>query len=112
MSTIKRLREIGSLDTTISCYSSDSHIESEKAQEVQEIFWNEIVVDKRFEDGGRWSNFETTIIKITEGEEVAYFLTTEERPATEQQEGGDFTFLFYEVEPIQVTVTQYQEKGN
>jgi hypothetical protein len=38
---------------------------------------------------------------------VAHFSVNRERPATEMQEGGDFTFEFAEVVPQEVTVIRY-----
>ena len=41
---------------------------------------------------------------------MAYFELWEEVPATELQEGGDFSYGFHEVVPQEVTVTQYVVK--
>lgn len=67
-------------------------------------------VDSRFEEGGRWSNYETNIYKIESDGEVVYFELWREVPATEMQEGGDFSYGFYEVVPIEVTVIEYLHK--
>jgi hypothetical protein len=110
MSTIARLREIGSFDGSKGWYSDrDPRIE-----EIEDLLYEGKVVHSEFEDGGRWSNYETEIYEIEEfngdSHEVAYFLKMEERPATESQEGMDTQFEFYEVEPYQVTVTKYRGK--
>jgi hypothetical protein len=64
-------------------------------------------VDETFEDGGRWSNYETEVFKVKEGEEVAYFEISREVPATECQDGGDFTMELHEVKPKEVIKTEY-----
>jgi hypothetical protein len=108
MSEIQRLRDIGSLDGSVSFYSSSDNGFREKVEEVECILDGGTVVDREFEEGGRWSNYETTIHKLTEGDEVAYFLVMQERPATESQDGMDCQFEFYEVEPYEVTITKYR----
>lgn len=69
-------------------------------------------VDSTFEDGGRWTNFETNVHEITQGDEVAYFSICREVPATESQEGGDFMVSIEEVIPQEVTVIKYVSKPN
>jgi hypothetical protein len=107
MSEIQRLREIGVLEGSISYYSSDNDFR-EKVEEVEYILEGGSVVEREFEEGGRWSNYETTIFKLTEGDEVAYFRTYQERPATESQDGMDLWFSFDEVEPYEVTITKFR----
>lgn len=65
-------------------------------------------VHEEFEDGGRWSNYRTTVYKVTEGDEVAYFSVCREEPATEMQDGGDFSLSFYEVQPKEKTIIVYE----
>ncbi|MCU6709313.1 hypothetical protein M6D81_11405 [Paenibacillus sp. J5C_2022] len=68
-------------------------------------------VDEEFEDGGRWSNYRTTVHKIEEESgTVAYFSLWRELPATEIQDGGDFSYELDEVVPREVTVTRYVAK--
>jgi hypothetical protein len=67
-------------------------------------------VDRDFEEGGRWHNVESNVFKVEQNGEVAYFELWREVPATELQEGMDFAFGFYEVEPKEVTVIQYVRK--
>lgn len=67
-------------------------------------------VENSFEEGGRWSNYETTVYKVEENKVTAYFRMTEEIPATEMQEGGYFDYSFDEVEPKEVTVIKYVKK--
>lgn len=64
-------------------------------------------VHNEFEEGGRWSNYKINVYKIDCDGEVAYFELWEEVPASEMQEGGDFSYGFYEVVPKEVTVVQY-----
>ncbi|SER88149.1 hypothetical protein [Psychrobacillus sp. OK032] len=68
------------------------------------------VVDTIFEEGGRWSNYETKIFEVVEGDETAYFELFREVPASETQEGQDSQWSFGEVEPKEVTVIQYVAK--
>lgn len=68
-------------------------------------------VDETFEDGGRWTNYRTTVWKIEEESgSVAYFSLWRELPATEIQDGGDFSYELDEVVPREVTVTRYVTK--
>lgn len=67
-------------------------------------------VDETYEDGGRWTNYRTTVYRVSESEEVAYFSLWRELPATESQDGGDFSYELSEVVPQEVTVTRYVAK--
>ncbi|WP_010495019.1 hypothetical protein [Paenibacillus elgii] len=68
-------------------------------------------VQTEFDEGGRWTNVETVVYKVTENSGAeAYFRVWREVPATEMQDGGDFTFGIREVEPLEVTVLQYVAK--
>lgn len=68
-------------------------------------------VHSEFEDGGRWHNVETTIYKVEQNEEFAYFGFTRDVPASESQDGMDLYWNFFEAEPKEVTVIQYVAKG-
>lgn len=65
-------------------------------------------VEDSFEEGGRWTNYEHTVYKITDGKDEAYFQLTQEVPATEMQEGGGFFWSFYEVIPKEVVKTVFE----
>lgn len=68
-------------------------------------------VDESFEDGGRWTNYRTKVYRITETDgSVAYFSLWRELPATEIQDGGDFSYELEEVEPKEVTTIRYVTK--
>jgi hypothetical protein len=47
-------------------------------------------VDETFSEGGRWSNYRTRVFRYYFKSEHVYFKVTEEVPASESQEGGDF----------------------
>ncbi|UNL92808.1 hypothetical protein CPY53_04205 [Paenibacillus polymyxa] len=65
-------------------------------------------VATEYGEGGRWTTTEEVTYKVTQADgKVAHFLVNRERPATEMQEGGDFTFEFAEVIPQEVTITRY-----
>lgn len=65
-------------------------------------------VSEKHGKGGRWTTTVETVYKITQDDgKVAHFSLYRERPATEMQEGGDFTFGFSEVVPQEVTVIRY-----
>jgi hypothetical protein len=73
-----------------------------------------VEVQREYHEGGRWSNYESTVFKVTEvtdeyTAEVAYFKIFEEVPATESQDGGDFMFEMNEVVPYQVVETKYRK---
>ncbi|MER2007435.1 MAG: hypothetical protein ABS939_08275 [Psychrobacillus sp.] len=105
MSYIKKLRELGSFNGSWSYYS-----ERDERLDVLESLDFEKVVHSEFKDYGRWSNYETKVYEITEGEEVAYFEYGEEIPATESQEGMDCSFHFREVKPKEVIKVIYVAK--
>ncbi|WP_337102370.1 hypothetical protein [Paenibacillus sp. YIM B09110] len=67
-------------------------------------------VDEEYEDGGRWTNYRTKVYRVEEAGEVAYFSLWRELPATEMQDGGDFSYELTEVVPKEVTVIQYVTK--
>lgn len=69
--------------------------------EIEEVY-------EEHSEGGRWTTAVETVYKISQDDgKVAHFRLYRERPATEMQEGGDFTFGFCEVVPRPVTVVQY-----
>lgn len=69
-------------------------------------------VDHSFSEGGRWSNFETTVYHIfskIDGEHQSVYLSVkEEKPATELQDGGDFETDFEIVYPHKIEKTVYK----
>jgi hypothetical protein len=67
------------------------------------------VVDETFEDGGRWSNYRTRVFKFYHNREHVYISVSEEIPATEIQDGGDFGDPQIEqVYPHKVETTVYK----
>ena len=88
------------------------YTDNEKVREIDDLLYDSDAreVDNSFQDGGRWSNYETTVFKVQEHGEVAYFKEVREVPATEMQEGGYFTYFFTEVVPKEVTVVKYVDK--
>lgn len=67
-------------------------------------------VDETFEDGGRWSNYRTRVFRgRVAGEGFVYVEVTDELPATEMQDGGDFMDPeIMRVYPHEVTTTVYK----
>lgn len=61
-------------------------------------------VYKKFEEGGRWSNYETNVYKITDD---LYIEVYEEVPATEMQAGGYFSVSISKVKPQEKVVIEY-----
>lgn len=65
-------------------------------------------VHEEFEDGGRWSNYQTKIYEVVEdGGKAAYFSVWREVPATEMQDGMDLALAIEEVVPQLVMTTEY-----
>lgn len=108
---IETLRNLGSID---GCKEYGNYDENLETLELLDTWrpkgYTLEKVDSTFEDLGRWSNYETTVYKVTENGEVAYFEYGQEVPATESQDGMDLSYHFHEVEPKEVTVIQYVEK--
>lgn len=88
---------------------------AEKHREINDILdaykpegYEVTTVDTSYEEGGRWSNYETAVDKVTQADgKVAYFSVRREVPATEMQEGGWLSVNIKEVIPKEVTVTKY-----
>ena len=55
-----------------------------------EYFENEHCVHEEFEEGGRWSNYETKVYRHWHDSEFVYISIHKEVPASESQDGGDF----------------------
>ena len=65
-------------------------------------------VHSEYEDGGRWSNYETKVYRFWHNSESVYYQISKEVPATEIQEGGDFGDPeITQVYPKEVTTTIY-----
>lgn len=65
-------------------------------------------VESTFEDGGRWTNYKTEVYRVTQDDgKVAYFRVDREVPATEMQDGGDFSVSIDEVVPKEVVRIEY-----
>lgn len=64
-------------------------------------------VDSEFEDGGRWSNYQTNVYRVEQDGQVAHFSVWREVPATESQDGMDLALEINEVVPEEVTVIKY-----
>lgn len=107
MSVINRLRELDGFSDFTSFFSDSKA--NEVREEVEDLLYDSDteVVDHSFEEGGRWSNYENTVYKVVENGEAMYVRITQEVPATEQQEGGDFLYEIDEVFPREVTKTIY-----
>jgi len=82
---------------------------SDEVDEIEDLLYGAKAteVHSEFEDGGRWSNYETTVHKVEENGKVAYFSVWQEVPATEMQDGGEFAYSFSEVVPKEVITTVY-----
>lgn len=65
-------------------------------------------VESTFEDGGRWSNYQTDVYQVTQEDgKVAYFQIGRDVPATEMQDGMDLSTIIREVVPKEVVRTKY-----
>ncbi|MBH0358973.1 hypothetical protein COM06_19945 [Bacillus toyonensis] len=65
-------------------------------------------VHSEYEDGGRWSNYETKVYRFWHNSESVYYQISKEIPATEIQDGGDFGDPeITQVYPKEVTTTIY-----
>ena len=60
------------------------------ARDLADYFENENCVHEEFEEGGRWSNYETKVYRHWHNSEFVYVSIHKEVPASETQEGGDF----------------------
>ncbi|MGF2820211.1 hypothetical protein ACQUF8_14655 [Bacillus subtilis] len=110
---IEELRGYGDVDGILECGSGDRTFRS--INELLDVYkpegYSSKEVRNAFEDCGDWSNYETSVYEVTEGEEIAYFELGVERPATEYQDGMDLSYHFREVIPQEVTVIKYVAKG-
>ena len=84
----------------------DGMEDGEKA-ELIEVAGEQVRED--FEEGGRWSNYRTRIYKFSYEGEFVFISISDEVPATEMQEGGDFMKPEIEqVFPHKVETTVYK----
>lgn len=72
---------------------------------VEEEIENVEKLEDEMTGDSRWSIFHRAVFK--RGDE--YVALDYETPATEYQEGGDFSHEFYVVEPYEVTVTKFRK---
>lgn len=117
MSLIKTLRDLGDFDGTTSYYGG----RDERLDELEELtsynpryskeLYSVKVVHEKFEDQGRWSNYETKVYEVLEDGEIAYFEYGLEVPATESQDGMDCSFHFLEVVPKEIIAVKYVPKN-
>lgn len=66
------------------------------------------MVDEKFEDGGRWSNYRIMVFKVRIKYEDYYIKVRKEQPATEMQEGGDFSTDIWLVEKKKIETYVYE----
>jgi len=107
MSVIEKLRS----------FHGENGIQNDIYNEIDDILdaykpagYSVVKVKVELEEGSRWSNWKTTIYKVTENGEEAYFSFDQEVPATECQEDMDLSYSFHEVVPQEVTTIQYVVK--
>lgn len=105
---IKQLRKFEGHDGYWRYYGSQEETDTPDIIESLLYMAKATEVDSSFEEGGRWSNYETTVNKVEEDGEVAYFEVIREVPGSESQDGMDLTYQFNEVYPHVVTTTIYK----
>lgn len=96
-------------DEIESHFTSDNYDSDEMWEVIEMLGEHGKEVERTFEQGGRWSNYETVVYAVEAPEqEERYFALTREVPATEMQDGGDFTWDFTEVYRKEKTVIVYE----
>lgn len=108
INVIEKLRELIGDDY-------EGNVRDEQSRNIRDILdaykpkgYETKVVDESFEEGGRWSNYETEVYYVKQGDgKTAYFSVCREIPATEMQEGGDFSVYVREVVPKEVVKIEY-----
>lgn len=118
MSFIEELRALGSFDGVIEGFARRDY--DERLETVDELDsynpkyskkpYTVRLVEEKFEDQSRWSNYETKVYKVEQDGEVAYFEYGCEKPATESQDGMDLSYHFLEVIPVPITIFKYVAK--
>lgn len=84
-----------------------------EVEEIEELLYEADAqeVDESFTEGSRWSNYRTTVYRVVadepDGREF-FFAAHTEVPATEMQDGGDFSYEFNEVYKTEKTVIVYE----
>lgn len=73
-----------------------------------EIIESEEMIDETFEDGGRWSNYRIMVFKVKIKYQDYYIKVRKEQPATEMQEGGDFSTDIWLVEKKKIETYVYE----
>ncbi|MEI2280733.1 hypothetical protein [Paenibacillus polysaccharolyticus] len=86
----------------------ETHEDVSALLEIKRKEYTSVNVESTFEDGGRWTNYKTDVYRVTQDDgQVAYFQIGREVPATEMQEGGDFSVTIDEVVPKEVVKVEY-----
>jgi hypothetical protein len=86
----------------------ETHEEVDALLDIRRKGYTSENVESTFEDGGRWTNYKTDVYRVTQdGGEVAYFQIGREVPATEMQDGMDFSVTIDEVVPKEVVRVEY-----
>lgn len=94
----------------IESYFTSDNYDNERLCEVIDMMEDHgTVVDNSFEEGGRWSNYETNVYAVeVPNDDTRYYALTQEVPATEMQDGGDHSWGFKEVHRKEKTVIVYE----
>lgn len=82
-----------------------------EVEEIEELLYEADAqeVDESFTEGSRWSNYRTTVYRVVDEEgQEHFFAAYAEIPATEMQDGGDFSYEFNEVHKKTKTITVYE----
>lgn len=117
MGLIEQLRAVGDFEGTHGYFSTKSNEDERNEKLLENIEEGTVTciskeVDSRFEDGGRWSNYEYTVYQLTEHNKTAFFEVMRERPGSETQDGMDCSYAVGEVYPHQVVKTVYKSFPN
>lgn len=91
----------------------DVYSDAEEVEDIERLLYltKAEEIQQEFREGSRWSNYRETIHKVVADEpdgRVFFFKTVEEIPATEMQDGGEFTFEFDEVHEHTETIKVYR----
>lgn len=97
------------IDEIESYFTTDNYDNERLWQVVNMMEDHGTVVNKSFRQGGRWSNYETTVYAVeVPNDYTRYYELVQEVPATELQDGGDHPWDFNEVYPREKTVIVYE----
>lgn len=99
------------IEALLKFHGFDGYDNDDAKQEIEDALYeaDAKTVEERFIEGSRWSNYKARVHEVISDDGREFFFEEyEEFPATEMQDGGEFTYEFREVYKREKTITVYE----